>query len=435
MQKRFIIRNGRFAQIHEGAESNTITGYMVVEEGRIAFIGETLPERYGQDTDIVDGSGLFFMPGLVNTHGHAAMTLLRGYGDDMVLQKWLQDKMWPMEAKFTDTDVYWGTSLAVLEMLKSGTTTFVDMYDHMDQVGKVAEQAGIRAGLMRGAIGLCSEEVQQQKLEEAIRFAQEWNGRGDGRIKTMLAPHAPYTCPPAFIEKFVQAAHDHDLMLHTHMSETYAEVEQNVHDYGLRPVAHLEKLGFFSRPSFVAHGVHLTDEEIAILAKHKVGVSHNPASNLKLASGIARVPDLLKAGVKVSLGTDGAASNNNLDMFEEMRLAALIHKGVSGDPTAVPAAEAMRIATQYGADTLQLHDVGLLQQGMKADFIAVNIDQPHLLPHTDLVSHMVYAASGKDVKHVWVDGKQVVRDGTCLTLDEERICHEASACFEGLLVR
>lgn len=435
MSKRFIVRNGRYAQTQADANCNMIEGYMVVENGFIVYIGESLPDHYKEDAEWFDGSGLFFMPGLVNTHGHAAMTLLRGYGDDMVLQKWLQEKMWPMEAKFTDQDVYWGTSLAVLEMLKSGTTTFVDMYDHMGQVAKVVEQAGIRAGLMRGAIGLCSEEVQQMKLEEAVQIALEWNGRADGRIKTLLAPHAPYTCPPAFIEKFVQAAHDHDLMLHTHMSETLAEVEQNVQDYGLRPVAHLEKLGFFSRPSYIAHGVHLNDEEIETLAKYKVGVSHNPASNLKLASGVARVPALLKAGVTVSLGTDGAASNNNLDMFEEMRLAALIHKGVSGDPTAVPAAEAMRIATVYGAHTLQMHDVGYLQAGMKADFIAVDVDQPHLLPHTDLVSHMVYAASGKDVKHVWVDGKQIVNDGVCLTLDEEQIRHEASKCFEGLLTR
>ncbi|WP_028544294.1 amidohydrolase [Paenibacillus taiwanensis] len=436
MTTTLIVRNGLFAQLQPDATSSTLKGYMVVEDGRIKHIGADLPEQYHQaDAQILDGNGLFFMPGLVNTHGHAAMTLLRGYGDDMVLQRWLEEKMWPMEGKFTDQDVYWGTSLAVLEMLKGGTTTFVDMYDHMNEVAKVSEQAGIRAALMRGAIGLCSDEVQQMKLKEAVLFAQDWNGQAEGRITTMLAPHAPYTCPPAFIEKFVQAAHDMDLMLHTHMSETRAEVEQNVKDYGLRPVAHLEKLGFFSRPSFVAHGVHLTDEEIEVLARHRVGVSHNPASNLKLASGIARVVDLQRAGVNVSLGTDGAASNNNLDMFQEMRLAAMIHKGVSGDPTAVPAAEAMRMATINGARMIGLHDVGLLEVGMKADFVAVNIDQPHLLPHTDLVSHMVYSASGQDVKHVWVDGKQVVKDGNCTTLDEEQIRYEASQCFEGLLSR
>ncbi|NMM54178.1 amidohydrolase [Paenibacillus aquistagni] len=436
MAKRLIIRNGRFAQLGADSKQTTLQGFMVVEEDRIVYVGETLPSEYAaDDAEEMDGSRLFFMPGLVNTHGHAAMTLLRGYGDDMVLQEWLQNKMWPMEAKFTDQDVCAGTALAVLEMLKTGTTTFVDMYDHMNEVAKVCEQSGIRAALMRGAIGLCSEEVQQQKLQEAVQFAKDWNHAANGRITTMLAPHAPYTCPPAFIEKFVQAAHDLDLMLHTHMSETAAEVQQNVTDYGLRPVAHLEKLGFFSRPSFVAHAVHLTDEEIEVLAKYNVGVSHNPASNLKLASGVARIPDLMRAGVQVSLGTDGAASNNNLDMFDEMRLTALIHKGVSGDPTAVPAAEAMRIATVNGAKMIQLQDVGLLEAGMKADFIAINIDQPHLLPHTDLVSHMVYSATGRDVAHVFVDGKHIVKDGQCLTMDEERIRDEAARAFEGLLAR
>ncbi|MNZ66467.1 5-methylthioadenosine/S-adenosylhomocysteine deaminase [compost metagenome] len=407
---------------------------MTIEDDLITYIGKEEP-LMEDDVQVVDGSRLLFMPGLVNTHGHAAMSLLRGYGDDLALQVWLQEKMWPMEEKFTGEDVYWGTSLSVLEMLKGGTTTFLDMYDHMDRVAEVVELSGIRSVLMRGVIGLCPEEVQNHKLAEAISFARNWHGKADGRITTMISPHAPYTCPPDFFVKFVQAAHDLDLPMHTHMSETKREVEQNVVDYGLRPVAHLEKLGMFTRPSIVAHGVHLNDEEIEILARHDVGVSHNPGSNLKLASGVARVTDLLKAGVKVSLGTDGAASNNNLDMFEEMRLAALIHKGVSGDPTAVPAPEALRIATEYGAKSIFLNDVGRLAVGMKADFIAIDIDQPHLLPHTDLLSHAVYSAGAKDVEHVWVNGKQVVKHGECVTLDEEAIRRKAQESFDGLLKR
>ncbi|MNW25642.1 5-methylthioadenosine/S-adenosylhomocysteine deaminase [compost metagenome] len=429
---KWMIKNGHFAV--NGQDASVIEGCMIVEDSRITYIGSTIPDGE-EDTPVVDGKGLLFLPGLVNTHGHAAMSLLRGYGDDMVLQQWLQEKMWPMEGKFTSTDVYWGTSLSVLEMLRGGTTTFLDMYDHMDEVAKVAEQSGIRACLMRGAIGLCSEEEQRMKLNEAVAFAKNWHGKADGRITTMMSPHSPYTCPPAFIEQFVQAAHDLNLPLHTHMSETLAEVEQNVREYGARPVEHLQKLGFFSRPSLVAHAVHLNDEEIQVLAQHDVGVSHNPGSNLKLASGVARVPDLLRAGVKVSLGTDGPASNNNLDMFEEMRLAALIHKGVSGDPTAVPAAEALRMTTEYGAASIGLKEVGVLAAGNKADFIALDLDQPHFLPRTDLISHAVYSASAKDVVHVWVDGKQVLKDGSCLTLDEERIRYEAQAAFEGLLAR
>lgn len=432
MSHKWLIKNGTFAVLDQ--DRPVIKGYMLIEDNRIQYIGEAMPE--GEEfTETVDGTHLLFMPGLVNTHGHAAMSLLRGYGDDLALQVWLQEKMWPMEAKFTSQDVYAGTALSVLEMLKGGTTTFLDMYDHMDQVAKVAEESGIRAVLTRGVIGLCSPEEQTAKLNEAIAFAKAWNGAADGRITTMMSPHAPYTCPPDYIERIVQAAHDLELPLHTHMSETRTEVEQNVKDYGTRPVEHLRKLGLFSRPSLVAHAVHLLDEEIEMLAEHHVAVSHNPGSNLKLASGVARVPDMLKAGVTVSLGTDGAASNNNLDMFEEIRLAALIHKGVSGDPVAVPALEALKLGTEYGAKSAFLPEVGLLKPGMKADFIALDTNQAHFLPKTDYISHIVYSAGPKDVKHVWVDGKQVVKDGICLTMDEERILFEAQKAFEGLLAR
>ncbi|KOP63800.1 N-ethylammeline chlorohydrolase [Bacillus sp. FJAT-18019] len=426
---KWMVKNGTFAVLEEGRP--VLRGYMVVENDRITYLGEEKPV-VEEGTEIIDGTHLFFLPGLVNTHGHAAMSLLRGYGDDLALQVWLQEKMWPMEAKFTADDVYWGTSLSVLEMIKGGTTTFVDMYDHMDQVARVVEDSGMRGVLTRGVIGLCPPEVQQQKLDEAVAFAKDWHGQADGRITTMMSPHAPYTCPPDLIEKFVQASHDLNLPMHTHMSETKSEVAQNVNDYGLRPVAHLEKLGMFSRPTLLAHAVHLTDEEIEILAKHGVAVSHNPGSNLKLASGIARVPELLKAGVTVSLGTDGPASNNNLDMFEEMRLAALIHKGVSGDPTAIPASEALRMGTAYGAQSVFLNDIGSLAVGMKADIVALDTDQAHFLPRTDYISHAIYSASAKDVEHVWIDGKQVVKHGASLTLDEERIRRETQIAFERL---
>ncbi|GAK40046.1 cytosine deaminase and like metal-dependent hydrolase [Paenibacillus sp. TCA20] len=429
---KWLIKNGKFAV--SDPEWRIVSGYMLIEDDRISYIGEDLPEGT-EGIPVHDGKHQLFIPGLINTHGHAAMSLLRGYGDDLALQVWLQEKMWPMEEKFTAEDVYWGTSLSVLEMLRGGTTAFLDMYDQMNQVAKVAEESGIRASLMRGAIGFGSDELRAFKLKEAMTFAREWHNQADGRITTMLSPHSPYTCGPEFIEKFVEAAHELDLPLHTHMSETAAEVEQNVKEYGLRPVAHLEKLGFFSRPSLVAHAVHLTDEEIEVLAKHNVAVAHNPGSNLKLASGVARVPELLKAGVVVSLATDGAASNNNLDMFEEMRLAALIHKGVSGDPTAVPATEALRMGTEYGAKSIYVKDTGVLAPGKKADFIAIDLDQAHFLPYTDLISHVIYSASSKDVQHVWVDGKQLVKNGEMLTMDEERIKREAQAAFEGLTSR
>lgn len=426
------IENGLFITMDD--ENPSFRGHMVVSDDRISYIGTAVPEQLSDTVQKIDGSKLAFMPGLINTHGHAAMSLLRGYSDDQNLQVWLEQKMWPMEGKYVDQDTRAGSSLAIVEMLKSGTTAFVDMYDRMDQVAQMVEQSGIRGVLTRGVIGLCPPDVQEAKLAEAIAFARDWNGKADGRITTMISPHAPYTCPPAYIERFVQAAHDFDLPLHTHMSETIAEVEQNVRDYGLRPVEHLDRLGFFSRPALVAHAVHLNDAEIELLAAKGVAVSHNPVSNLKLASGIARVPDLIRAGVTVSLGTDSVASNNNLDLFEEIRFAALLHKGVSGDPTAIPALEALKLGTVNGAKSIwQEKSLGSLKVGMKADFIAIDIEQPHFYPQTDIVSHLVYSGSGRDVRHVWIDGRQVLKNGECTWLDEEKIRYEAQASFDRLL--
>lgn len=426
-----MIKNGIF--VTADAARPLVKGYMTVENGRITALEEGDYTSAEQAEQVVDGAGRLFMPGWVNTHCHGAMSLLRGYGDDLALQVWLQEKMWPNEAKFTAEDVKYGTLLSILEMMKGGTTTFVDMYDHMDEVAQAVEVSGMRAVLTRGVIGLCPPDVQQAKLEEASRFAREWNGQAGGRITTMMAPHAPYTCPPDYIEKIVQVAHDLNLPIHIHMSETLREVEENVAHYGARPVAHLEKLGVFSRPCLVAHGVHLTDEEIDILCRYDVRVSHNPGSNLKLASGVARVPELLQAGLLVSLGTDSSASNNNLDMFEEARLAALIHKGVSGDPTAVPAATALRMGTLDGARSVWLNDTGMLKTGYKADFIALNNDRPHFFPKSDYISHIIYSASAGDVTDVWIDGKQTVKNGECLTLDEEKIKAEFQRRFEDLV--
>lgn len=430
---RLLIKNGAFITMDE--EQLQFNGWMAIEGNKISGLGagEAPEQEVALASEVMDGKGMLFMPGLVNTHGHAAMSLLRGMADDLALQDWLQNHMWPTEAKFNGDDVYWGSSLAAAEMIKSGTTTFVDMYDHMHRVAEVTEQSGLRASLTRGVIGLCPEDVQKAKLAEAIQFAKDWHGAAEGRIHVMLSPHAPYTCPPDYILKFVEAAHDLDLPMHTHMSETLVEVEQNLKEYGYRPVEHLDRLGMFSRPTLVAHAVHLNDEEIALLAERKVAVSHNPVSNLKLASGIARVPELLKAGVSVSLGTDSAASNNNLDLFQEISMAALLHKGVSGDPTVIPAAEALRMGTVYGARSIGLDGVtGQLKAGLKADFIAISLNKPHFVPQTDYVSHLAYTARGSDVVHVWVDGRQLLRNGQLLTIDEERILAEAERCYKRL---
>jgi 5-methylthioadenosine/S-adenosylhomocysteine deaminase len=424
--KHIIINNCKFIGTVPVTEEFVIRqGTIVIQGSQIIYAGpepwNTLP-----DDEIIDGRDKLFMPGLVNTHGHAAMSLLRGIKDDVNLQTWLQDYMWPLENKFKAEDVRSGAMLAILEMVKGGTTTFMDMYDHMEVVAQAVEETGMRACLCRGIIGLCSDQLQVAKLTEAIQFAKTWHGAANGRITTAMAPHAPYTCPPHYIQKIVDAAHDLQLPIHTHLSESLREVQEHESVYGLRPVEHMVKLGVFSRPCLIAHGVHLDDNEISILAKHSVSISHNPGSNLKLASGIARLPALLKAGITVSIGTDSAASNNNLDMFEEMRLTALIHKGVTGDPTVIPAAEAIRMGTRDGARSLWMSDVGMIQVGMKADLIAINLNAPHFQPAANLLSHVVYSSTASDVTDVWVDGEALVRNGICQTMDEERIIFEAN---------
>jgi 5-methylthioadenosine/S-adenosylhomocysteine deaminase len=428
----FAIVNGIFLTMDP--ERPEVRGTMLVKDGVIAKLSEGAPDpRDLEGIEVVDGRHRLYLPGFVNTHGHAAMSLLRGYADDLALKVWLEEKMWPKEALFTAADVRAGALLSIVEMLKGGTTCFVDMYDHMDEVAQAVAESGMRACLTRGMIGFGPEEVQRAKLAEAKSFARRWHGQADGRITAMMAPHAPYTCPPDFIRKVVDIAHELDLPIHTHLSETAKEVEDHVRQYGVRPPAHLRDLGVFSRPCLVAHAVHLTDDEIELLKAHDVRVSHNPGSNLKLASGIARVPDLLRAGVKVSLGTDSSASNNNLDMLEEIRLAALLHKGVSGDPTAVPAMEALRMGTAAGAESIWLARVGMLKPGMKADLIAVDIDQPHFYPQENLASHLVYAASAKDVTDVWVDGRRLVRRRELTTLDEEKVVAEFNASYRRIM--
>ncbi|WP_134699015.1 amidohydrolase [Ammoniphilus sp. YIM 78166] len=424
-----IVVNGTVVTVNEQNEVIT-QGALGMENGKITYVGKQPEDLSGYD-EVIDAKGCIVMPGLVNTHGHAAMSLLRGYADDLPLQEWLETKMWPLEGQFTSEHVKWGTYLSLVEMLRTGTTTFMDMYDHMDQVAEAVDQSGMRAGLARGIIGLCPEEVQKAKLEEATAFARNWHGQAGGRITTMMSPHAPYTCPPDYIKQIVARAHQLDLPIHIHMSESQREVEQNVKDYGQRPPAHLDQLGVFERPTLVAHAVHLTDEEIQLLADRKVKVSHNPISNLKLASGVARVPELLAKGVTVGLGTDSSASNNNLNLFEEIKMAALLHKGVNYNPVAVPAEEALRMGTRYGAEAMFIaNQTGSLEVGKKADFILVRTDRAHFHPFHDPISHLVYATSGYDVQDVYVDGKQLVSKGELLTIDEEKVIFEANRMFE-----
>ncbi|MDT8861501.1 amidohydrolase [Alkalihalobacillus sp. MEB130] len=424
-----IVINGTIITVN-GSNQVLKGGAIAFENGKITYVGET-PNDLSMYEEVIDVKGDYVLPGLVNTHGHASMSLLRGYADDLPLQQWLEEKMWPIEAQYTKEHAKWGTYLSLIEMLRTGTTTFVDMYDNMDEVAMAVEASGARARLCRGMIGFGSEELRQSKLEEASSFARNWNNKANGRITTMMSPHSPYTCSPQFIEQIVSKAVELDAPIHIHMSETIAEVAQNEKEYGERPVKHLEKLGVFSQRSLVAHAVHVEDWEMDILAKHDVKVSNNIISNLKLASGIAPVPEMLKKGITVSLGTDSSASNNNLDLFEELKQVALLYKGVHNDATLIPAEKALQLATIHGAEAIWLEDqIGSLEVGKEADFIVMNTKQAFYQPAHNPVSHLVYSGSGRDVKDVFVQGKQVVRNGECLTVDEEKVIFEANRLSE-----
>ncbi len=379
----------------------------------------------------IDAKDMLAIPGFVNAHTHASMTLLRSYADDMELMTWLNDHIWPVEAKMISNDIYWGAALAAVEMLESGTTTFADMYGpFMERVADVVTESGMRGVLSRGIIGVAPDG--EKKLEENISLYEDYNGAANGRIKVMFGPHAPYTCPPEFLKKVAAAAQRLGAEVHIHMNETKAEIEQITKQYGKRPFEYVEDTGLFESPTLAAHCVHLSDDEIAIIKKHHIRVVHNPGSNMKLASGIAPVPRLLKEGVTVALGTDGTSSNNNLDMLQEVQLAALLHKVNEYDPLAVPAFEALKMGTEYGAKAVGLDGIGRLEAGAKADIVLVSMKGAAWVPRFNEVSLLVYSGSAADVDTVICDGKVLMQHRELKTLDEEKIKYEAQKCAERL---
>lgn len=410
-------------------------GAVAVDGGEIVYVGPSARLPGGFEADrVIGGPEMVALPGLVNAHTHAAMTLFRSYADDLPLMRWLQDAIWPLEAKLKAEDVYWGTLLACSEMLLGGTTTFADMYFFMDEVAEAAAESGIRASLSRGLIGVAPGA--DKALKESRRFVRDWHGKANGRITCMLGPHAPYTCPPEYLKKVIKLAEELGVGVHIHLAETRQEIEEIQKQYGCSPVALVARVGLLDLPVLAAHCVHLSSEDIAVLTEKKAGVAHNPESNMKLASGIAPVVQLLEAGVTVGLGTDGAASNNNLDMFEEMRAAALLQKVANDNPEALPAYAVLEMATIGGARALGLGDeIGTLEAGKRADIILLNLRQPHLWPPHDAVAHVVYAARAGDVDTVIVDGEVVVENGKLLRVDVDAVLDNARRCALRLVGR
>ncbi|MGE5371020.1 MAG: amidohydrolase [Solirubrobacterales bacterium] len=405
-------------------------GYLVVDGQRIQTIAAGEAPGADRFDQVIEAKGMVAMPGLINAHTHCGMTLLRSYADDLPLMEWLETKIWPFESRLTEEDYYWGTMLGIVEMIKSGTTTFNDMYFCLDQIVRAVDESGIRASLARGMVGVSPDA--ENAFPDSRRLKDQCHGAGDGRIRIVLGPHAPYTCSPDYLKRVIALSEELDLPVHIHLAETLIEIEGVVAQHGKRPIELMESIGLFNRPVMAAHCVHLTDQEIEILARHGVGVIHNPESNMKLASGVARVPDMLKAGIPVAIGTDGAASNNNLDMLQELRSCAYLHKVNTMNPLAVPAYQALEMATVNGAKVLGLNEVGTLEQGKKADIILFDMEKPHLYPKHDVYAHIAYAALASDVDTVLVDGKVLMRERKLTTIDERRVLREAQRCAERL---
>ncbi|MCC7031766.1 MAG: amidohydrolase [Acidobacteria bacterium] len=414
----------------------------VLSPGSVAIDGSTIvavdtPEAIAARFDAaerVDLAGHIVLPGLINTHTHAPMVLYRGLADDLALMEWLEKYIFPAEAKtVSPAFVRVGTRLAALEMIRSGTTLFADMYYFEEEVAAAAKEAGIRGVLGQTIIQfpVADAKTPAEGLARAEAFIRKF--KGDELVIPSIAPHSMYTLDQATLLATRDLAVTHGIPLQIHLAETEDEVRIAQQRYGKRPVTFLDGIGFWAPVTLGAHGVWVSPEEVRLLQARGVGIAHNPESNMKLASGTAPVPGYLKAGVRLGLGTDGAASNNDLDMFEAMRQAALLHKLVSRDPRMVSARTALEMATMGGARALGLQDrLGSLEAGKLADAIAVRTDRPRQVPMYDPVSHLVYATHGDDVVMTVVNGRVLMKDGVVRTLDEAAVIRDARAAAESV---
>ncbi|MFC1549329.1 amidohydrolase family protein [Nitrospirota bacterium] len=401
---------------------------IAVSDGLILEVGAQagIENKYKPEK-VLGGKGRVIMPGLVNSHTHAPMVLMRGLADDMPLKTWLEEYIWPTENKWLSEEfVRDAARLACLEMIRSGSTTFCDMYFFEGVVAEVAEEMGLRAVLTAGIIDFPTHTTKgpDDCLEKALNNIEKFKGQ------ELLAPgiglHSPYTCSPDTIKKAVSMALEHDVLLSVHLSETEWEVGEVRERYGNTPAMHLDSLGYFEARTLNHHCVWLTSEEMVLMAEKGANVAHCPQSNLKLGSGIAPVPEMLNAGLNVCLGTDGAASNNDLDMLGELNAAALLHKGAWKDPTVVDSSTAISMATANGARALGLEGTGVIREGAEADLVLVDMRKPHLTPVYNTLSHLAYSVKSSDVETVMVKGRLLMEEGSVLGVDEQEIMDRAA---------
>ena len=406
--------------------------YVGVKDGVIDYIGETAPqEDYGE---VYDGRHRLLLPGFYNVHSHAPMTLLRGYAENLPLQRWLNERVFPFEDKLSDESAYYGTQLAIAEMLASGTVSFSDMYFFLDGMTKAILESGIKCSLSRGLTVFDDSDYEQTAAyRDNLRLLDEWNGMNGGRLRADLCIHGEYTSTPKVVEAVAAQAKARGARMHIHLSETQAEHEECKQRHGMTPAAYMQARGVFDVPTTAAHCVWLEGEDFDILKAHDVTVACCPASNLKLASGYANVPKMLDMGINVALGTDGAASNNNLNILQDLYLFAVVYKGYYHDSTLITPAQALYAATRAGALSQGREDSGRLAVGCKADLCVIDTDTPQFTPMTDAACNVVYAAQGADVRLTMVDGEVLYRDGEFKTIDIEKAKAEAQRHTDAIL--
>jgi len=429
-----LIRGGTILTM---SEKGTIEqGLIAIKNGKITQLRKEAGAPKIKAEKIIDGRGKVATPGLVNCHTHVAMTVFRGIAEDQKLDEWLSKTIWPLEAKLKPKDVYDGALLGCLEMIKSGTTCLADMYFPEEMVAKAVEEAGLRATLSPGLMDVRGEDKGEKQLRESIDFIRKYHGHANGRISACLGPHAAYTCSPDFLTKIREEASKLKVGIHIHLAESKEMMRSVKEKYGFTEVELLERIGFLKSDVLTAHCVYLTQEEMRLVAKHNVKVAYNPVANMKLALGVAKIKDLTDLGVTVGIGTDGPASNNDLDMFGNMKIAALLQKVQYMDPTVLPAQKVLEMATTDGARALGLEKtVGSLEVGKKADIVLLDFRKPHLTPLHNIYANIVYSARGSDVDSVIVDGNILMEEREVKTLDEEEVMERAQKTALDLLTR
>jgi 5-methylthioadenosine/S-adenosylhomocysteine deaminase len=403
---------------------------VLIKKEKILDITSFSKQIYPEEAEIINAENCIIMPGLVNAHSHTAMTLFRGYADDLPLNEWLHEKIFPAEATHLNPEnVYWGSLLGCLEMIATGTTSFIDGYFFQDETVRAVDKSGLRALIAQGIIDFPAPGVPdpEKNLLTGEEFIRKWLNFSD-LIMPGLFCHSPVTCSADTIEGAMEISEKYSLPMQIHLSETSNDVEEIIKRTGKRPVLYLKDLGLLRDNLIAAHSIHLDDGEIELLSRENVSVVHAPESNMKLSSGIARISGMIERGIKVGIGTDGCASNNNLDLFKEMDFAAKLGKVSTHDPVNMSAETVMRMATSWGAKIMGLgNEIGTIEKGKRADVIVVDMNSPHLIPLYNPVSTMVYSAKGSDVKDVIVNGKILMKDRRFRTLDKEEIIDRVKA--------